>query len=269
LPTYLPFNTARPPKVPGDPCNYLFDISQATGNNANCATDANFQPIDTRVPYPNLPPNFYANANVSGSNCNALQMQLRQRFNYGFTYLVSFTWSRSFDELSGIGNVQGNNGFVQNPFDIKNDYGPASFDQPKRLTASGSWELPIGKGKHWSLGFGNWILGDWMISGIYTLTSGRTFSVYGYAGPGYDQLGSPFNGRYRANESGSPTNGFSQSPSDWFNTTAFSAAQPGTYGDSGKGILRGPYFEDLDMGFTEGFRITERQKLQFRLEIFT
>jgi hypothetical protein len=267
-PTYLPFNTATPPKVPNDPCNYLFDISQATGSNAYCVSDPNFQPIDTRVPYPNLPPNFYANANILGSNYNALQMQLRQRFTHGFTYLVSYTWSRTFDELSGVNNVQGNNGFVQNPFDIKDDYGPSSFDQPQRLTASGSWELPIGKGKHWSLGPGNWVLGDWMISGIYTLTSGRTFSVYGYSGPGYDQMGSPFNGRYRANESGSPISGFSSSPSDWFNTTVFSAPEPGTYGDSGKGTLRGPYFEDLDLGFTKGFSITERQKLQFRLEIF-
>jgi hypothetical protein len=132
------------------------DISQATGSNAACASDPNFQPIDTQVPYPNLPPNFYANANILGSNYNALHTQVRQRFSHGFTYLVSYTWSRTFDELSGVNNVQGNNGFVQNPFDIKGDYGPSSFDQPNRLTASGFWELPVGKGKRWSAGWGNW-----------------------------------------------------------------------------------------------------------------
>ncbi|MGA2813951.1 MAG: TonB-dependent receptor [Candidatus Acidiferrum sp.] len=267
-PTYLAFNTATPPKVPSDNCNYLFDVSQATGVNAACATDPNFQPIDTRVPYSNLPPNFYANANILGSNYNALQMQLRQRFTRGFTYLVSYTWSRTFDELSGIGNVQGNNGFVQNPYDIKADYGPSSFDQPNRLTASGSWDLPVGKGKRWSPGLANWILGDWKISGIYTLTSGRTFSVYGYDGPGYDEMGSPFNGRYRADQSGGATSGFGQSASEWFNTSVFSIAPQGTYGDSAKGSLRGPYFENLDMSFAKMFPITERQHLQFRLDIF-
>jgi hypothetical protein len=136
------------------------------------------------------------------------------------------------------------------------------------LTASGSWELPVGKGKLVSLGFANWILGDWKVSGIYTLTSGRTFSVYGYSGPGYDEMGSPFNGRYRANVSGNPKSGFTQSPLEWFNTSAFSIAPQGTYGDSGKGTLRGPYFEDLDMSFAKDFRFTERQKLQFRTEIF-
>jgi hypothetical protein len=111
-------------------------------------------------------------------------------------------------------------------------------------------------------------VGDWVISGIYTLTSGRTFSVYGYSGLGYDQMGSPFTSRYRADISGSPTAGFTQAPSDWFNTTVFNAPEPGTYGDSGKGLLRRPYFEDLDMSFSKGFRLTERQKLQFRLDIF-
>jgi hypothetical protein len=33
-------------------------------------------------------------------------------------------------------------------------------------------------------------------------------------------------------------------------------------------ILRGPYFENLDLSFAKGFRLTERQKLQFRLDIF-
>jgi hypothetical protein len=35
-PTYLLFNTATPPKVPGDACNYLFNLSQAIGSNAYC-----------------------------------------------------------------------------------------------------------------------------------------------------------------------------------------------------------------------------------------
>jgi hypothetical protein len=267
-PTYLPFNTAVPPNVPSDACNYLFDISQATGSNASCATDPNFQPIDTRVPFKNLPPNFYANANILGSNYNALQTQLRQRYTNGLTYMVSYTWSRSFDELSSIVNVSGNNGFVQNPFYPSGDYGPASFDQPNRLTGSGSYELPVGKNKHWSLGPANWILGNWKISGITTLTSGRTFTVYGYSGPGYDEMGSPFTSRYRANESGSPTSDFSRSPSEWFNTSVFSAPPPGTYGDFVKGSLRGPFFADVDMGFSKDIPITERHNLEYRLEIF-
>jgi hypothetical protein len=81
-------------------------------------------------------------------------------------------------------------------------------------------------------------------------------------------MGEPFTGRYRADVNGNPKSGFTQSPKEWFNTSVFSDSVPGVYGTSRKGSLRGPYFEDLDLGFTKGFSITEIQKLQFRTEIF-
>jgi hypothetical protein len=271
-PIYDPINAALPPSVPSDTCNYLFDAVEAAGT--PCATDPNFQPVDTRNPYPNLPGNVYANANISSSSYNALQTQLRQRFAHGLTYQVFYTLSRARDESSGAGytNISGLQNMIQNPFNIRGEYGPASFDQTHRLTANGSWELPVGKGKPWSLGWADWILGGWKMSGIYTLTSGRTFSVYGYSGPTYDEMGSPWTccglNRYRANVTSNPFTGYPHSNSEWFNVNAFSLAPPGTYGDSEKGLLRGPYFEDLDFSFGKIFRITERQSLQYRLEIF-
>ena len=268
LPTQLLYNTAYAPKVPGDSCNFLFDASQATGSNANCATDPNFQPVDTRVPLPNLPSIVYANANVLNANYNSLQAQLRQRFDHGISYQVSYTWSRAFDETSGINNVSGHSGFIQDPHNIQADYGPSNFDQPQRLTASGTWELPVGKAKRWSLGPANWVVGGWKISGIYGLTSGRVFTAYGYAGPGYDEMGAPFTSRYRLDQSGSPYGGFAQSATEWFNTRIFSTAPQGNYGNERKGILRGPYYEKLDLSFGKVFPIGERQNLQYRLELF-
>lgn len=268
LPTQLPYNTAYPARVPGDNCNFLFDASQATGSNAACATDPNFQPIDTRVPLRNLPSVVYANANVLNSNYNSLQVQLRQRFQHGLTYNVAYTWSRAFDETSGINNVVGNNGFIQDPHNIQADYGPANFDQPNRLTASGTWELPVGKGKRWSLGPGNWVLGGWKASGIYTVTSGRVFTAYGYAGPGYDEMGAPFTSRYRLNQSGDAQSGFSRGYTEWFNTSVFSIAPQGLYGNERNGALRGPYYADLDLSFAKWFPITERQRIQARFEMF-
>jgi hypothetical protein len=267
LQTYLPYNAAVPPTVTTDACNYLFDVSQATGSNAACATDPNFQPIDTRVPFPGLPSMMYANANVLGSNYNSLQVQLRQRFSHGLTYNIAYTWSKSLDDFSGY-NVSGNGGFVQDPHNIAGDYGPSSFNQPNRLTANGSWELPVGKGKRWSLGPANWILGGWKASGIYTITSGRSFTAYGCVVCGFDEMGVAFSSRYRPNQSGSPETGFTRKYTKWFNTSVFSLAPQGTYGNEPKGELRGPYFEDLDLSFAKAFAITERQQVQARFEMF-
>ena len=271
LSTYFPFNAAVPPKVTTDSCNYLFDASQATGGNAACATDPNFQPVDTRLPFPGLPSMMYANANMLGSNYNSLQIQLRQRYSHGLTYNIAYTWSKSLDEFSGQ-NVSGVAFSVQNPYDIRADRGPSSFNEPNRLTANGSWELPVGKGKRWSLGPANWILGGWKASGIYTITSGRSFTAYGCQSCAPDEMGlgvyGTFASRYRPNQSGNPNSGFTQSFTQWFNTSVFSLAPQGTYGDEGKGELRGPYYEDLDLSFAKTFPITERQNIQVRFEEF-
>lgn len=265
--TYLPFNAAIPAKVPSDACNYLFDASQATGSNATCAKDPNFQPIDTRVPYPNLPSMMYANANVLGSNYNSLQVQLRQRFSHGLTYNVAYTWSKSLDNLSGL-NISGTSAFVQDPHNPAADYGPSSFDQPHRLTASGTWELPVGRGKRWSLGPANWILGGWKASGIYSLTSGRSFTAYGCSVCGFDEMGLVFGSRYRPNQTGDANSGFTRSDTQWFNTSVFSLAPQGTYGNESKGELRGPFYEDLDLSFAKVFSVTERQNFEFKFEMF-
>jgi hypothetical protein len=265
--TYLPFNAAVPPNVTSDNCNYLFDASQATGSNAGCATDPNFQPIDTRLPYPGVPSMMYANANVLSSNYNSLQVQLRQRYSHGLTYNVAYTYSRSLDDLSGL-NISGASAFVQDPYHPDADYGPSSFNQPNRLTANGSWELPVGKGKRWSLGPGNWVLGGWKASGIYTVNSGRTFTAYGCSVCGFDEMGLVFGSRYRPNQSANPNTGFQQSFTQWFNTGVFSLAPQGTYGDEPKGEMRGPYYEDIDLSFAKVFPLTERQHLQVRFEMF-
>lgn len=265
---YLPFNAAYPAKVPSDLCNYLFDASQAKGSNAGCATDPNFQPIDSRVPYPGLPSMMYANANVLSSSYHSLQVQLRQRFHHGLNYNIAYTLSKSLDDFSGY-NVSGNGGFVQDPHNIAADYGPSSFDQRHRLTANGTWELPVGRNKRWSLGPANWVLGGWKASGIYTITSGRTESAYGVqCNCSFDEMSTVFFGRFRPNQSGDPNTGFQRSYTEWFNPSVFSLAPQGTYGNAAKGNLRGPYYADLDLSFAKEFAITERQRMQVRFEMF-
>jgi hypothetical protein len=267
LSTYWLFNTAYLPKTPTDNCNYLFDASQATGSNASCATDPNFQPIDTRVPFPGLPSMMYANANILSSNYNSLQVQLRQRFSHGLTYHIAYTWSKSLDDFSG-NNISGTGSFIQDAHNIAGDYGPSSFNQPQRLTVNGSWELPVGKNKRWSLGPANWVVGGWKASAIYTITSGRTFTAYGCTVCGFDEMGVAFSSRYRPNQTANPNSGFTQTDTEWFNPSVFSLAPQGTYGNEGKGELRGPFYEDLDLSFAKVFPLTERQHMQVRFEMF-
>jgi len=267
-PTQLLFGVAYQPPVAGDPCNFLLDASQATGSNASCLSDPNFVPVDKRQPYPGMSPGLYANANVLSSTYNAMQVQLIKRLGGGLQFHLNYTWSQALDESSGINDIGGQNDFIMDPHDIKQDYGRAGYDQSQRFVASYSYEIPIGRGRHWSFPKFNWLIGGWNTSGIYTLASGFPFSVYSYGYFTQDQTGSVFGGRSRANVTGNPLTGFDQTYLQWFNTADFSSAPLGTYGNSGRGILRSPYFEDWDTSVSRNFLITERQQLQFRLEIF-
>lgn len=43
---------------------------------------------------------------------------------------------------------------------------------------------------------------------------------------------------------------------------------PGTYGDSGRGIISGPGFANTDFSILRDFKLRERLTLQFRTEMF-
>jgi hypothetical protein len=232
-PTQWLFGVAHQPPVAGDPCNFLLDASQATGSNAGCLSDPNFVPVDRRQPYPGLAPGLYANANVLSSTYNALQVQLIKRLGNGLQFHLNYTWSHSLDESSAINNAGGQNDFIMDPHNIRQDYGPAAFDQQHRFVASYSYDIPVGKGRHWSVTHLNWLIGGWTTSGIYTLASGFPFSVYSIGYFNQDQTGSAFGGRSRTNVDGSPTANFQPTYLLWFNTSVFSIAPQGTYGNSG------------------------------------
>jgi hypothetical protein len=54
----------------------------------------------------------------------------------------------------------------------------------------------------------------------------------------------------------------------WFNPAAFAVPAPGTFGNAGLGIIRGPKFQNLDLATFKDFKIAERLSAQFRLEMF-
>ena len=54
----------------------------------------------------------------------------------------------------------------------------------------------------------------------------------------------------------------------WFDTTKFKVNAIGTFGNSGRDILRGPRFFNTDLGLLKSTKIRERMNLQFRAEFF-
>jgi hypothetical protein len=103
------------------------------------------------------------------------------------------------------------------------------------------------------------------VAGILTFRSGYPFTVTSGKDNNLDG-----NNNDRANIVGdpylSPNRSRSEVVAQWFNTAAFVANAAGTNGNSGRNILDGPGFRNLDLSLTRTFRLSERVRLQARAE---
>jgi Carboxypeptidase regulatory-like domain/TonB dependent receptor len=226
--------------------------------------------VAARQPYPYISPTFY-DRSVGNSSYNAFQFSMNHQASSGLAYLVSYTWSKSIDVgCSGFFGIESCS--VQNPYNLKGDRSVSGFDLPHNLTASAVAPLPFGRGKRFanSSSLVNYIVGNWQLNGILTLTSGVPYDVYissdipnvGNFAPAV--LG---NGSVRANLVGDPHLS-SPSTQEWFNTAAFVQPPQFTFGTSGRNSLRADWFKNLDLSLFRDFPFGERRSFQFRAEAF-
>jgi hypothetical protein len=251
---------ATPPTVAGDPCNSTVDISLAS---SACLTDPNFQPIDTRTPYPNMPPYLYGNRNGFQSTYNALQVQLIQRVMHGLTYHVNYTWSKTMDVTSGINLIDGEPSLIQDPHNPYQMYGLAASDQTNRLTATYAYQVP---NNLFHVPGWNWLLTGWNTSGIYQLASGFPFSIN--AGAGADQMAEYYASRILANSTYQNSPGFHKTLSENFDISKYSTPALGRYGNTNKSPERTPYFTNFDAAFGKTTRLWENHTLLIRADFF-
>jgi hypothetical protein len=223
--------------------------------------------VTARQPYPYISPTFY-DRSIGNSSYNAFQFSANHRSSTGLTYLVAYTWSKSIDVgCSGFFGIESCS--VQDPYNIKGDRSVSGFDLTHVLSASATAPLPFGRGRRFanSGGFVNYVVGNWQLNGILTLTSGMPYNVF--ISSDIPNVGNfaPFSGNVRGNVTGDP-NLSNPSTTEWFNTAAFAPPDPFTFGNSGRNSLRADWFKNLDVSLFKDFPFGERRSLQFRAEAF-
>jgi hypothetical protein len=251
---------ATPPTVAGDPCNSTVDISLAS---STCLSDPNFQPIDTREPYPNMPPYLYGNINGFQSTYNALQVQLIERAMHGLSYHFNYTYSKTMDVTTGVNLINGEGAQIQDPQHPYQMYGLAGSDQTHHLTATYAYQIPDNLFHAHAL---NWLLTGWTTSGIYQLASGFPFSIGGNASA--DQMGEYYASRILANSTFHNSAGFHKSLSEAFDVSKYSSPELGRYGNTNKSPERTPYYTNLDASFGKTTTVWREQTLMVRADIF-
>ena len=211
---------------------------------------------------------------VTNSNYNSLQTSLRKRLGYGVSFLASYTFSKSLDDVSSFNIagsaptlVAGENDLAQNPWDLAAEYGRSLFDARQRFVFSYQWELPFWKESH------TWYqsaLGNWQLNGIASASTGTPFTVYDSSDPSLQGSSPEISGFVgdRPNLVGNPNNG-PKTASEWFNTQAFQqVTQLGTFGSSGRNNVQAAGLSQWDFGVSKNFRLAESATLQFRGEFF-
>ena len=217
-----------------------------------------------RRPFPYITPTFY-DRSWGRSSYQALQFQLDKRISSGFSYVVSYTWSKAISlACDGWFGVEGC--AVQDPYHFNNERSIAGFDLTHVLTANWIYELPIGKGKLLQTGSraADYILGNWQINGIMSLRSGLPYTVV-VSG---DIANTGNTGNFmRPNLVGDP-NISNPTRARWFNTSAFAAPAAFTYGNVGRNTMRSDWLKNLDFSLFRQFPFGEAKMVELRVESF-
>jgi hypothetical protein len=231
------------------------------------ANPAQPTPVVSRTPYP-----AFANAldfydHTGFSTYEAFLARAEHRFSRGLSLLAAYTFSKSTDNSSFAGGISPQPNEPQNSYDIAAERGLSYFDSPHRFVASFIYQVPIGKGHALlSRGIAGRAIGGWQISGIGQYQTGAPSSILVPGDPANVGVGTQ-----RADVVGNPLPpGFARGGTARlaFDKSAFRMPAAGTFGDSGRNIIRDAPLNNWDLGLSKTFLFTERARLQFRAESF-
>jgi hypothetical protein len=189
--------------------------------------------------------------NGINSNYNSGQVNLTKRFGAGLAIAGAYTFAKALDY-----------GFnLQNPFNLRANYGPADWDRRHILAVSHVWQLPFGAGsRYFTDGMAAKILGAWELNGIIRWATGTPFSVtadpLACACPGISAV--------PASVSGSPSIDGASS----FNPALFSSPTAGSFGNTSRNAFRGPDLFTYDVSLFKNFPVGENIKIELRGEAY-
>lgn len=196
--------------------------------------------------------------NGANATYNGLLTSIQHRFSHGFTFLANYTWSHCISDGDFAGNV-GNEQY-QNQASRSADRGDCNFDIRHIFNASLVAMSPSIGGARLSRVLRNWQLAPLVraTSGLPVIVAiGKDNSLTGIGldrpdlVPGVDPYTTSMGPQLQ-----------------WLNAAAFTQNALGTFGNLGRNVLRVPGQFNMDVSLSRIFAITERFRLEARVEAF-
>jgi hypothetical protein len=132
-----------------------------------------------------LQPNPFANTlyrlvDDGTNNYNGLQVEVRKAYSNGLTLNANYTFSKTLGDLQNASNQAGES-TRKTLRNHKLDYGPTPFDLRHVFQTYWTYSLPFGPGRKFAVTnpLARRVVGDWTISSIIKVTSGRNYLMSG------------------------------------------------------------------------------------------
>lgn len=191
------------------------------------------------------------------SSYNALQLGLERRYHAGLFWSVSYTFSKFID--SNEDNFSSM--FAMDPYNLALERGLSQSHFPHRFVTAAIYDLPFGKGRSFVHGGPlSWLVGGWQISSVVTVQSGQQVWIRQA-----NNTARTFSRSFRPNLLRTPIlPGAERTLDRWFETAAFQAPAPLTYGNSNKfPDIQGPGLMNTDLSLVRFFPLPVREGMRF------
>ncbi|MBS1875651.1 MAG: carboxypeptidase regulatory-like domain-containing protein [Acidobacteria bacterium] len=188
------------------------------------------------------------------SRYNAMMFRVSRRFANSLSANFNYTWSKAMDLLDNDSDT------IINPYNMRQNWAAAGYDQPNVVTLDFVYELPKVRGSL-ANGFTKTALNGWELTGMIRSQSGMPISISSNGSTMGVDSGSQY-----PNLIGDAYAG--QSKYQWLNPAAFARPADGSYGNLHRNALRLPGVRNVDASIMKNFAIGEAIKVTFRAEAF-
>ena len=231
-------------------------VHLSSSNDANVPLVPGSGAIQQRRPYPLWSGITFQTQDMS-NHYDSLQTKFEHRFNRGFSALVAYTYSKvlQYNQSSALG---GNTAY---------EYALAPYDIPHNVAISGSYQLPVGRGRTFmnrTNGFVDAIVGGWQAQTILVVRSGTPYTPIVSSDRANTGVGSQ---RPNLNPAGGSAT-FQRSLATWFDKSRYVVAPTFQYGQVRANTLRSGTYNQFDASIFKNFSLPGESTLSFRAEFF-
>jgi hypothetical protein len=207
---------------------------------------------------------------------NGFTLRADKNMSHGLTFTLAFTDGREFDNgASSVNYLGAASQTFGDEYNRKAEWGIGAQNIDYQIAGSFLYVLPFGHGREFlNTGGGaeDRIVGGWQLSGIENWSTGTPIVLTGVDnGSTAEALyGGNAPAKQRAEMTSFSAVPQNKSKSQWINPLAFTEPAAFVIGNAPRALpnLNNPSYQDLDLQLAKNTPITERIKVQFRLEAF-